>query len=47
MSDRDLDRKFSNLAQGVIDDRASTELLAQCWKLGELADSGAIGRGAA
>ncbi len=47
MTDRDLDRKFTNLAQGVIDDRASTELLAQCWKLGELADAGAIGRAAA
>ena len=47
MSDRDLDRKFTGLAHGVIEDGSARELLALCWKIGDIDDAGAIGRAAA
>ena len=47
MSDRDLDRKFTNLAHGVLDAGAIAALLGQCWKIWELPDAGTVGRAAA
>ncbi len=47
MSDRDLDRKFADLAEGVLDDAAMARLLTQCWRIGEAANAGDVGRAAA
>lgn len=47
MSDSDLEVKFRGLAEGVLSDGQSDEVIRLCWDIGQLADAGAIARAAA
>ena len=47
MSDADLEAKFRGLAEGILSDRQSDEVIRLCRDVGQLADAGAIARAAA
>ena len=47
MTDRELERKFRDLAEGVIGLRKTETLLESCWQLDTLEDAGAIASAAA
>ena len=47
MSDADLEAKFRGLAEGILTDRQSGEVIRLCWAIESLPDAGAIARAAA
>ncbi|MDH4294204.1 MAG: MmgE/PrpD family protein, partial [Betaproteobacteria bacterium] len=47
MSDADLEAKFLGLAEGILTERQSAEVIRLCWDVENLADAGEIARAAA
>lgn len=47
MSDADLEAKFRGLAEGILPDRQSDEVIRLCWAIESLPDAGAIARATA
>ena len=47
MTDKDLERKFEDLAEGTLARDKAQKLIADCWRLDELPDAAAITRAAA
>jgi len=47
MSDADLTAKFEQLAEGSLAPKAAKDLAAECWRLADLPDAGALARAAA
>jgi 2-methylcitrate dehydratase PrpD len=47
MSNADLERKFTDLAEGILPLRQSQQVMQLCWKIESLADAGAIARAGA
>ncbi len=47
MSDTDLEAKFRGLAEGILTERQSNEVIRLCWAVESLPDAGAIARAAA
>ena len=47
MSDADLETKFRGLAEGILTERQSSEVIRLCWSVESLPDAGAIARAAA
>ncbi|MEI9926316.1 MAG: hypothetical protein WDN50_25755 [Bradyrhizobium sp.] len=44
MSDRDLERKFTDLAEGILPTQQTAKIIETCWKIESLADAGEIAR---
>jgi hypothetical protein len=44
MSDSDLERKFTDLAEGILPPPQTAKVMEMCWKIEGLADAGEIAR---
>jgi 2-methylcitrate dehydratase PrpD len=44
MSDKDLERKFTDLAEGILPAQQTAKIIETCWKIEGLADAGEIAR---
>jgi hypothetical protein len=44
MSDTDLERKFTDLAEGILPPQQTAKVMELCWKVEGLADAGEIAR---